>query len=158
MISGDNDRAFAQAGALQSVMDSSEFQIKQNILERMDRCSVCHRGFGADDLKVIRRERGFWVVAVTCSDCHNRNLVAAVLNDGDTAEARSALRELSRSAGYGISFDDEPAIDAEPLEEIEILAGERIDAADVLDMHEFLKAFDGDFKRLFRESREPDRA
>lgn len=139
-------------------MDSSEFQIKQNILERMDRCSVCHREFGADDLKVIRRERGFWVVAVTCSDCHNRNLVAAVLNDGDTAEARSALRELSRSAGYGISFEDEPAIAPEQIEDIGAPAGETINAADVLEMHEFLEAFDGDFKRLFRERNEIDRA
>lgn len=139
-------------------MDSSEFQIKQNILERMDRCSVCHREFGADDLKVIRRERGFWVVAVTCSDCHNRNLVAAVLNDGDTAEARSALRELSRSAGYGISFDDETAAAPEPIEDIDVPAGELINAADVLEMHEFLDHFDGDFKRLFRERKEIDRA
>lgn len=140
------------------MMDSSEFQIKQNILERMDRCSVCHREFGADDLKVIRRERGFWVVAVTCSDCHNRNLVAAVLNDGDTAEARSALRELSRSAGYGISFDDEPAIASDPIEEIDIPVGDLIKAEDVLEMHEFLDHFDGDFKRLFREHKEIDRA
>ncbi len=129
-------------------MDSSEHQIKQNILERMDRCSICHRGFATDDLKVIRRERGFWVVAVTCSDCHNRNLVAAVLNDGDTAEARSALRELSRSAGYGISFDDETSL---PIDENAVAepAGELITADDVLEMHEYLNEFDGDFKRLF---------
>lgn len=142
------------------MMDSSEFQIKQNILERMDRCSVCHREFGSDDLKVIRRERGFWVVAVTCSDCQNRNLVAAVLNDGDTAEARSALRELSRSAGYGISFDDEPAIASAPMVETEstVPVGELINAGDVLEMHEFLDEFDGDFKRLFRERKQIDRA
>jgi mono/diheme cytochrome c family protein len=135
-------------------MDSSENQIKQNILERMDRCSVCHRGFAADDLKVIRRERGFWVVAVTCSDCHNRNLVAAVLNDGDTAEARSALRELSRSAGYGISFDDESAL---PIDEASITEalGDPVTADDVLEMHEYLNEFDGDFKGLFAGNTDP---
>ncbi|CAN5671442.1 hypothetical protein BH09CHL1_BH09CHL1_00430 [soil metagenome] len=142
------------------MMDSSEFQIKQNILERMDRCSVCHREFGSDDLKVIRRERGFWVVAVTCNDCQNRNLVAAVLNDGDTAEARSALRELSRSAGYGISFDDESVLPRPSNVESEVAApiGELVAAEDVLEMHEFLDEFDGDFRRLFRERKEIDRA
>jgi len=130
--------------------EASEFQIKQNILERIDRCSVCHRGFLADDLKVIRRERGFWVIAVTCNDCHNRNLVAAVLNDGDTAEARSALRELSHSAGYDIEFGDELPVALAPFGEgQDVDAGPVIDAGDVVDMHRFLGEFDGDFKRLF---------
>ncbi|MCC6705062.1 MAG: hypothetical protein IT334_09300 [Thermomicrobiales bacterium] len=131
--------------------DASEFQIKQNILERIDRCTVCHREFLTDDLKVIRREQGFWVIAVTCNDCHNRNLVAAVLNDGDTAEARSVLRELSRSAGYDIDFGDSATIAQAPFGEgDDVEAGARIEAGDVLDMHQFLDEFDGDFKRLFR--------
>jgi hypothetical protein len=133
--------------------DASEFQIKQNILERMDRCSVCHREFATDDLKVIRRERGFWVIAVTCDDCHNRNLVAAVLNDGDTAEARSALRELSRSSGYDIEFGDgEDQFETQfPAGGAGSAAGPVVSAGDVVDMHEFLQSFDGDFRRLFRE-------
>jgi hypothetical protein len=131
--------------------DASEFQIKQNILDRIDRCSVCHREFLADDLKIIRREQGFWVIAVTCNDCHNRNLVAAVLNDGDTAEARSVLRELSRNAGYDIEFGDEATSAAAPFGEgAEVDPGPGVDAGDVLDMHQFLNDFDGDFKRLFR--------
>jgi hypothetical protein len=135
------------------MFDASEHQIKQNILERMDRCSVCHREFAADDLKVIRRERGFWVIAVTCDDCHNRNLVAAVLNDGDTAEARSALRELSRSSGFEIEIDGEfgGSVAEMVANGPELVAGPVVSAGDVVDMHEFLNAFDGDFKRLFRE-------
>jgi hypothetical protein len=132
--------------------EASEFQIKQNILERIDRCSVCHRGFAADDLKVIRREQGFWVIAVTCDDCHNRNLVAAVLNVGDTAEARSALRELSKSAGYDIQFGEDISLADHAGGAIDIespVAGEAVAASDVLDMHEFLEQFDGDFRRLF---------
>jgi hypothetical protein len=135
------------------MFDASEFQIKQNILERMDRCSVCHREFATDDLKVIRRERGFWVIAVTCDDCHNRNLVAAVLNDGDTAEARSALRELSRSSGFDIELDDEfgqTQLEL-PGDGTSLVAGPVVSSGDVVDMHEFLNGFDGDFKRLFRD-------
>ena len=130
-------------------MDSSEQQIKRNILDRMDRCTVCHRDFGADDLKVVRRERGYWVVAVTCADCHNRNLVAAVLDDGDTTEARNVLKEMSNSAGYDISFTPigESPIEFEPAPD----PGPLVSASDVLEMHEFLAQFNGDFKRLFRE-------
>lgn len=130
-------------------MDSSEQQIKRNILDRMDRCTVCHRDFGADDLKVVRRERGYWVVAVTCGDCHNRNLVAAVLDDGDTTEARNVLKEMSNAAGFDISFtpiEDAP-VELEPAPK----AGPLVNATDVLEMHEFLTHFNGDFQRLFRE-------
>ena len=137
--------------------DASEFQIKQNILERIDRCSVCHREFLTDDLKVIRREQGFWVIAVTCNDCHNRNLVAAVLNDGDTPEARSVLRELSRSSGYDIDFGDDAPAQEFFGESDSVLDQAIIDASDVVDMHEFLDVFDGDFKRLFRETPPGDR-
>lgn len=130
-------------------MDSSEQQIKRNILDRMDRCTVCHRDFGNDDLKVVRRERGYWVVAVTCGDCHNRNLVAAVLDDGDTTEARNVLKEMSNSAGFDISFT--PIEDASFALEPAPNAGPLVSAGDVLDMHEFLAQFNGDFKRLFKE-------
>jgi hypothetical protein len=130
-------------------MDSSEQQIKRNILDRMDRCTVCHRDFGSDDLKVVRRERGYWVVAVTCGDCHNRNLVAAVLDDGDTTEARNVLKEMSHTAGFEISFlqDAEEAIYREDAP----TPGPQVSASDVIDMHEYLEQFDGNFKRLFRE-------
>ena len=135
------------------MFDASEYQIKQNILERMDRCSVCHREFAADDLNVIRRERGFWVIAVTCEDCHNRNLVAAVPNDGDTAEARSALRELSRSNGYEIAFDEETSAFPPnlPAKAPRAASGPVVSAGDVVDMHEFLADLVGYFRRLFRE-------
>src|SRR6476469_1206139 len=125
-------------------MDSSEQQIKRNILDRMDRCAVCHRDFGADDLNVIRRERGYWVVAVTCGDCHNRNLVAAVLDDGDTTEARNVLKEMSNAAGFDISFSpiEESPLGFEPAP----TAGPLVSASDVLNMHEFLAQFNGDFK------------
>lgn len=130
-------------------MDSSEQQIKRNILDRMDRCTVCHRDFGADDLKVVRRERGYWVVAVTCADCHNRNLVAAVLDDGDTTEARNVLKEMSNSAGFDISFA--PVDEPETVFESAHSAGPVVTAGDVLEMHEFLAHFNGDFKRFFKE-------
>jgi hypothetical protein len=130
-------------------MDSSEQQIKRNILDRMDRCAVCHRDFGSDDLNVIRRERGYWVVAVTCSDCNNRNLVAAVLDDGDTTEARNVLKEMSHTAGFEISFtrDAEDVIYREDAP----TPGPLVSASDVIDVHEYLEQFDGNFKRLFRE-------
>lgn len=123
----------------------SEVQIKRIVLNRMERCAVCHREFGPDDIHVISRKPDLWTMLVECDECHARNFVAAVLNDGDPEEAQLALRRLSESALKSAEEPSEPAIVSEaPLD------GEPVTAGDVVDVHEFLREFDGDFRSLFR--------
>ena len=122
--------------------NTSEKQIKRIVLNRMERCSVCHHSFEPDDIHVLSRKADMWMMVVQCTECHARNFVAAVLGDGDPSEAQLALRRLSQ--GYGdpeIGSDDaRPAGPAEPTVSVD----------DVVDMHEFLRDFDGDFQKLFR--------
>ena len=122
----------------------SEVQIKRIVLNRMQRCVVCHREFEPDDIHVLSRKPDIWTMLVECTECHARNFVAAVLNDGDPQEAQLALRRLSQAA-LEAAADDEPAIEPEAPPR-----GEPVTAGDVVDMHEFLKTFDGDFRALFR--------
>lgn len=123
----------------------SEVKIKQIVLNRMERCAVCHRDFHSEDIHVISRKPDMWTMLVECTDCHARNFVAAVLSDGDPEDAQLALRKLSEKAIRNIQEAQDPGIELEaPLD------GPRIDAGDVVDMHEFLKEFDGDFRALFR--------
>ena len=123
-----------------NVPDAPDQQIKRIVLHRMDRCSVCHREFDLDDIRVLSRKPDMWMMLVECTECHARNFVAAVLNDGDPDEARLALRRLSNEA---IAERRGGLLDAptEPVDPITI--------DEVLEMHEFLKDFDGDFKRHF---------
>lgn len=126
----------------------SEVQIKQIVLNRMGRCVVCHREFDHEDIHVISRKPDIWTMLVECNDCHARNFVAAVMSDGDPQEAQLALRRLTEDA---ISSSD--LADFEDEDRIELQApptGERVDAGDVVDMHQFLNEFDGDFGKLFR--------
>ena len=118
----------------------SETHIKRIVLDRLDRCSVCHRSYASDDLQVLSRKPDMWMMLVRCADCQSRNFVAAVLNDGDAAEARLALRRLSDE---GADVAEAVAKETPPL-------GDPINAGDVIDMHQFLHGFDGDFSRLFR--------
>lgn len=120
----------------------SEGQIKHIVLKRMNRCVICHREFNSEDIHVISRKRDIWTLLVECDDCHARNFVAAVLNDGDPQEAQLALRRLSEEAAQAI---EDETIDSEAPP-----AGERVTSGDVVDMYSFLKEFDGDFIRLFR--------
>ncbi len=125
-------------------MDTSEVQIKRIVLNRMHRCSVCHHDYDTDDISVVSRKSDMWMMLVECTDCHARNYVAAVLKDGDPDEARLALRQLHEKATGTV----EPINIAE-LAEAHAQPGPDVTAHDVLDMHEFLADFDGNFLKHF---------
>jgi hypothetical protein len=123
-------------------MDTSEKQIKRIVLDRMERCSVCHRGFEPDDVHVLSRKSDMWMLMVSCGECQARNFVAAVIGDGDAEEAQLALRRLGEEH-VRTRTDIEPEDDGEP--------GEPVSVDDVIEIHQFLQGFDGDFKALFSD-------
>jgi hypothetical protein len=123
-------------------MDTSEKQIKRIVLDRMERCSVCHRGFEPDDVHVLSRKSDMWMLMVSCGECQARNFVAAVIGDGDAEEAQLALRRLGEEhVRTRVETDAEDEVDP----------GEPVSVDDVLEIHEFLQGFDGDFQALFQE-------
>ncbi len=121
-------------------MDTDK-QIKQIVLDRMERCSVCHRGFEPDDVHVLSRKSDMWMLMVSCGECQARNFVAAVIGDGDAEEAQLALRRLGEEH-IRTSREIEDEDPSEPQDPVSI--------DDVLEIHEFLQGFDGDFQALFR--------
>jgi len=123
-------------------MDTSEKQIKRIVLDRMERCSVCHRGFEPDDVHVLSRKSDMWMLMVSCGECQARNFVAAVIGDGDAEEAQLALRRLGEEH-VRTPTDIEPEDEGVP--------GEPVSVDDVIEIHQFLQGFDGDFKALFRD-------
>ena len=122
-------------------MDTSDKQIKRIVLDRMERCSVCHRGFEPDDVHVLSRKSDMWMLMVSCGECHARNFVAAVIGDGDAQEAQLALRRLG---------EEHIRTDPDSVSEEAEQPGEPISIDDVLEIHAFLQGFDGDFQALFR--------
>lgn len=130
-------------------MDSSipEGQVKQVVLDRLQRCAVCHHPYQEDDINVVSTNRDVWMMVVECDECHARNFVAAVMKDGDPDQAKVALQKMSDAAR---SDERRTEIDLELRLEAEA-RGEPVSAGDVVDMHQFLDTFDGDFQRLFRD-------
>jgi len=131
----------------QSPSPAPETQIKRVVLSRMQRCGVCHHDYVQDDIQVLSRKPDMWMMVVECTECHARNFVAAVLNDGDADEAQLALRRLSDEARPRGAEAPQRALAHEPDEARP--TGDPVTAGDVVDMHEFLAGFDGDFARLF---------
>jgi hypothetical protein len=93
------------------------------------RCHVCRRGFEREHVRVAARHEQLWIVSVRCSACRNQQVFWVALKDED---GRSILRDVTEE------------------EEEEFATLDPVGGDDVLDMHEFLRDFNGDFEKLFR--------
>ena len=90
-------------------------------------CAVCQHCYEPDDVRIVEHHDDIWITAVKCAHCGTRSLVFAMIQEGEKTEIVSELtsQEWAR-------FREMP----------------RIDADDLLDVHEFLRDFDGDFVGL----------
>ena len=94
------------------------------------KCSVCGERYDGEYVRVLGRYTDLWFLSVYCPTCKTQGLVAAVLNEEETPELVNDLTE-----GEYDKFSEMAAVEAD----------------DVLDLHNFLKWFNGDFSRLFLE-------
>lgn len=101
----------------------------KKLISKVD-CGVCGHKYEMSNIKVLDQEDGVWFLSVVCSSCGTKGLIAAVVQDGSIAQVITDLTE------------DE----IERFEE-----GGVVEVDDVLNMHDFLKEFDGDFCKLFSE-------
>lgn len=130
-------------------MDASDNQIRRIVVERMDRCTVCHRRFVEDDVEVVSRKSDVWLMIVQCKDCHSRSFAAVVGETSAPIDPESLLGfqpggsiEIAFGAD-GEFFEVDHFDDEEPVDPVSV--------DDLLEMHDFLESFDGDFKSLFAD-------
>ena len=93
------------------------------------KCNACGQRYEADDIEVIGHNEGLWFLRAFCSACHAQSIVAAVVKEG---EAPQLITDLTDA-------------ELDKFRNIEIMSD------DVLDMHNFLEEFNGDFSRLFSQ-------
>ncbi len=125
------------------MMDKSEKQIRRIVVERMDRCNVCHRSFIEDDVEVVSRKEDIWMMVVQCKDCHSRAFVAALVGDATVTSPMGQLFDLAATNHPFDAMEDATSSDVETAP---------VNVDDVLAMHEFLESFDGDFRGFLRRS------
>ena len=105
--------------------------VNEGIIKRLMssiKCTVCGRHYAKDSIKILGQEENLWFLSISCSTCHIRCLVAAVIKENKVPELITDLTDKER----------------EEFQNLDKLTGN-----DLLDMHTFLKDFDGDFSRLF---------
>ena len=110
-------------------MDYGKFDVRQVVLSVLETCSQCHQPYELQDIRIVGRHGNLWVLAVSCSHCDAQAFVAAVVSDSDVEEATGESASPA-AMGSPVTVDD------------------------VLDMHEFLESFDGDFHALFSGRRD----
>ena len=94
------------------------------------KCGSCGQPYEESHMDIIERNDELWFVRVVCSSCHSGCMVAAIIREDRKPELVNDLTE----------------------EEMERFKNsEYIGEDDLLDMHDFLKNFDGDFPRVFRQ-------
>lgn len=108
-------------------MELDERAVKEMVVASVGSCAACGRPFDAESVTVLGHEDNLWFLMIVCRGCSSHGLVAALLKES-ALQAKSDLT------------DDE--VDR-------FRHTDCVTADDVLEMHEFLKDFNGDFVGLF---------
>jgi hypothetical protein len=102
-------------------------------------CSACGRSYRPNQIRVLAQREELFFVRLSCRGCGTQSvaIVTIHVDEGDTA--RLDAGELDET----LDQPREPAVSGD----------------DVLEMHAFLRNFDGDFQGLFGDPRRsPDRS
>lgn len=127
-----------QAG--QPENEARERRIKQLLLSAVNRCGECRRRYDLDDFAVIGHRDHLWMVTVICEGCQSQGFITAIVDDRSDGEAISA------------TSDERPRLsELTPAEAARFASLPPLDSLDVLDLHEFLETFNGDFATLFQQ-------
>ena len=92
------------------------------------KCSVCEQRYETNNISVLGHHEELWFLRAFCSACHTQYLVAAIIKEDRLPELVTDLTEAELDRFRNV---DVPT------------------ANEMLDMHHFLKNFNGDFSQLF---------
>ena len=107
--------------------------VEENLIRRLiasTKCSVCGQHYEPDNISILGHQEELWFLRVSCSACHTQYLVAAIIKEDRMPELVIDLTEAELDRFRNM---DVPAAD------------------EMLDMHNFLKNFNGDFSWLFSQ-------
>jgi hypothetical protein len=121
--------AFGRKDEIMSVDDGLAKHLFIKHLITNIKCAVCQSHYELEDIHIIDHRDELWVMAVTCGQCRTRGLIFAIIRETEEAES---------------------VIELTPEEWDKFRKMSQIDADDVLDMHKFLRDFDGDFVSLLQ--------
>lgn len=116
-----------------------EERIKRLILAAVPRCGLCQRQYTVTNFAIIGHREHLWMVSVQCEGCQHQGFITAVVEghgiEGHGIEEQRHVPPASRAEFF--STENEAA------------ASKPVTVDDLLDIHDFLDDFNGDFAGLF---------
>lgn len=109
---------------------ASQERLLKQLVSRF-RCSVCRNAFARDHVRVAARHDQLWIVSVRCGRCRHQQVFWIAMK---AETVPTILGDLTTD------------------EEEHFSALGPVTGDDVLDVHEFLSDFDGDFQKLFAQN------
>jgi hypothetical protein len=97
----------------------------------MIKCESCGHAYQVTDIEIIGHEDSIWLFSVSCSHCQTQGLVAIVVREANIEKMATDLTEAEYDRFAWATV---------------------VEINDVLDMHNFLKEFGGDFAGILSES------
>lgn len=94
------------------------------------KCESCGQQYAAANVNVLGHREDLWFLRASCPVCQSQCLVAAIIREGALPEA---VTDFTRA------------------DLVKFKNMENVTADEVLDMHLFLRDFDGDFSGLFAQ-------
>jgi hypothetical protein len=94
------------------------------------KCGICGQHYEGGNVRILGHRDDLWFLSVFCSACRSQGLVAAVIKEGQLPQLITDLTETEQAKFREL---------------------EPVDADDLLDIHWFLRDFDGDFDHLFSQ-------
>ncbi len=91
------------------------------------KCSACGQNYESHDIEILGHRAELWFMRVHCAACKTHVLIAAVVKESKSP----AVSDLGKA-------------EYTRFKKLSAVAGDEL-----LDMHNFLKEFDGNFQRMF---------
>jgi hypothetical protein len=107
--------------------------VNENVIKRLmasAKCGVCGQRYEEDGIKILAHQEDLWFLGMSCAACYTGCLMAAVIKENKAPEVITDFTEA----------------ELEKFKNVGVLT-----ANELLDMHNFLKDYDGDFSRLFSQ-------
>lgn len=94
------------------------------------KCNICGEHYEINNIDIIGHKDGTWFLNIFCPTCDRKSFVAAIIKKENAQELVTDLTKEELKAYVQDNF---------------------INSNDLLDLHNFLKHFDGDFIKLFNQ-------
>ena len=136
-------------------MDAQERILRKLFMEQ--HCLHCGCPYDPTNVMVLARRSEVWMVMISCADCTQKDTYVVKFPPQLQGQRRITSYRLSKPpASTPLPEESQspstlPDLPETPLAHPSQLPSTSVNVDDVLDMHLFLKNFNGDFQRLFAE-------